>query len=235
MRIRNDSAMFKWFKYGVASVTGILIIVGIIIGIALTIIFNLYIEKQKQMNATISSEDSGESEQQSIEKDSLYEEKDTYVEKGILTLENYQRLQEDMSYEETVKILGTKGRKESVRDNPDTYSVTYKFAERGFKGIDISVSFLNGGLSHKYFYTLVPTKSAVNITAEQFDKVKSGMQYEEVKNILGGEGFLISDSGFPDSDYHSQTYKYNGNAIHSEADFTFNEGELKSKSQNLLE
>jgi len=227
--------MFKWFKYGVASLTGLFILVGIIIGIALTIIFNLYVEKQKKVNATISSEASVESEQQSIENAAIYEEKDTYVLKGILNLENYQKLQEELSYEETVKILGTKGRKESIRENPNSYSVTYMFAERGFKGIEITVSFLNGGLSHKTFFTVVPTKSAVTITAEQFDEVKSGMSYEDIKSILGGEGTLISDFGFPDSNYHSQTYKYNGQAIHSEAEFTFNDGEMKSKSQHQLE
>jgi len=227
--------VFKWFKYGVASVTGLLILVGIIIGIAITIIFNLYIEKQKQMNATVSSDTSVESEQPPIEKESLYEEKDTYVQKGILNFGNYQRLEEGLSYKETVKILGTEGRKESVRANHDIHSVTYKFTERGHKGLDISVSFLNGGLSQKSFYTLVPTKSEVTITAAQFDEVKSGMPYEEIKSILGGEGALIADFGFPDSDYHSQIYKYNGEVIHSEADFTFNQGEMKSKSQHLLE
>lgn len=41
--------MFKWFKFGVASITSLLILIGIIIGIAFTIVFNLYVEKQKKL------------------------------------------------------------------------------------------------------------------------------------------------------------------------------------------
>lgn len=108
-----------------------------------------------------------------------------------------------MSYKETVEILGANGRKESVRENLNSYSVTYLFSERGFKGIEITASFLNDGLSQKSFYSMAPTKSAVTITAQQFDEVKSSMSYEDIKHILNGEGILIADYGFLDSDFHS--------------------------------
>lgn len=229
--------MFKWFKFGLAGITGIFVLVGIIIGIAVTIIFNLYVEKQKQVSVTSPSSPATteEVEKPFIEEESFDESNNSHVQAGILTKENFDRLQAGMSYKKTVKTLGTEGRKESERINQNTHSITYQFAEKGYKGIDISVSFLNGELSHKSFYSGVPGSSEIAITAAQFDEVKTGMTYEEIKKVIGGEGILRSDYGFPDGDYHSQTYTYDGRPSYSEAVFTFSEGELTSKSQNNLD
>lgn len=229
--------MFKWIKFGLAGVVGLFVLVGIIMGIATTIIFNLYVEKQKQMNATASSDAPEETEQIVSEDEPPDVKNDYYVQKGILNKENYDQLQPGMSYKEATEILGAKGRWESERKNLDIHSITYQFAEKGYRGIDISLSFLNGELSHKtyYFYGGSPEKSATIITADEFDEVKPGMSYEEVKNIIGGDGLLIADSGFPDGHYHSRTYKYDGEAADSEAEFKFNDDMIDSKSQRHLD
>lgn len=230
--------MFKWFKFGVAGITGLLIIVGIIIGIAFTVIFNLYVDKQKRLNEeistveTIEQKDDFKKGEKSIKEN---QKRNKGIEPGILSKENFDLLEKGMSYKEVVKILGSEGKKDSERISDGSESITYKFAEKDRRGIDISASFLNGELSFKSYSYITIEDSETPISAESFDKLKPGMSYEEVSEIIGGEGILVSDYGFSNEGYHSMSYSYTGIRDGSRAQFTFRDDKLDSKSQDRLE
>ncbi|WP_438318150.1 hypothetical protein [Sporosarcina sp. FA9] len=227
--------MFKWFKFGVAGVTGFLIIIGVVIGIGATIIFNLYVEKQKNINEAISSSIPKNSEHKPIKSTASTDKKKDFIQHGILNKGNFDQLKKGMTYIKVVDILGSEGKKESVRESTDSLSVTYQFKEKGYEGIDMGISFFNGELSHKTFYSGEPEKSEVIITSEQFDKIPTGMTYDDAQAIIGGPGILISEYGFPEDNYHTQTYRYDGHSESANAFLVFKKDILESKSQSSLE
>ena len=79
--------MFKWFKFGVVSVTGIFVIIVVIIGIALTVLFNLYIDRQqKEISPPISEK---KTQPAKSDDDRQFDEKEeSFFEKEVLKKEN---------------------------------------------------------------------------------------------------------------------------------------------------
>jgi hypothetical protein len=75
----------------------------------------------------------------------------------------------------------------------------------------------------------------VKITKAQFDKVQTGMTYEEVVKILGGPGELMSEAGEKGTPYYTVMYQYEGNGLGANANFTFQGGKLEAKAQFGLE
>lgn len=67
------------------------------------------------------------------------------------------------------------------------------------------------------------------ITIEEFNKIQNGMTYQEVVNIIGGEGTLTSEYSVQWSTY--QSFSWNGNHTGSSASLTFCNGILDSKMQ----
>ena len=85
------------------------------------------------------------------------------------------------------------------------------------------------------------------ISQEEYDKIRTGLTYNDVKNIVGGEGIKISESEEDNDDYIEiiSVYKFNGeNGGYAEFEFSkksykdiinhgfdFSDAELTSKSQ----
>lgn len=70
------------------------------------------------------------------------------------------------------------------------------------------------------------------ISMEEFSKIKNGMTYNEVKEIIGSEGELLSESGAPGSPYYTVMYAWDGSgSLGANAIFMFQGGKLISKSQ----
>lgn len=67
------------------------------------------------------------------------------------------------------------------------------------------------------------------ITIEEFNKIQNGMTYQEVVNIIGGEGTLTSEYSVQWSTY--QSFSWDGNHTGSSASLTFCNGILDSKMQ----
>lgn len=79
-------------------------------------------------------------------------------------------------------------------------------------------------------------KDAGKMTMEKFNKIESGMTYEEVTEIIGGEGEVMSESGEKGSDYHTVIYQYEGvGSLGANANLTFQGGKLINKAQFGLE
>jgi hypothetical protein len=86
-----------------------------------------------------------------------------------------------------------------------------------------------------------PAKEEENdpgISKEEFDKIQAGMTYEEVVEIIGGEGELNSESGSKGDQYYTAMYTWNGESgfgANANATFQGNPAKLQNKSQFGLE
>ncbi len=77
-----------------------------------------------------------------------------------------------------------------------------------------------------------PKKNSPKVSKAEFDQIKSGMTYEQVKEIIGGEGEVISESGNPGDQFHTVMYQYEGEGeLGANASFTFQGGKLVNKAQ----
>ena len=84
------------------------------------------------------------------------------------------------------------------------------------------------------------SSSTVNdekITLEEFNKIETGMSYEEVVEIIGGEGTVLSESDITgDGQYKTTIYSWDGNGmLGANANVTFQGGKVISKAQFGLE
>jgi len=72
----------------------------------------------------------------------------------------------------------------------------------------------------------------VTISKAEFDQIKSGMSYEEVKAIIGGEGEVMSESGNPGDQFYTVAYMYKGKGdLGANANFMFQTDKLQNKAQ----
>ncbi|MEK3729651.1 MULTISPECIES: hypothetical protein [Lysinibacillus] len=68
-----------------------------------------------------------------------------------------------------------------------------------------------------------------NCTIVQFNKLENGMTKDQVFEILGGEGAVISESG------DVVMYSYNGKSLGANASLMFQGSKLMNKTQMVLE
>lgn len=77
--------------------------------------------------------------------------------------------------------------------------------------------------------------STPKITKEAFGKLVTGMSYEEVTEIIGFEGELITESGSPGGtglDIHTVMYMYEGKgSLGANANLMFQDNKLLTKAQ----
>jgi hypothetical protein len=80
--------------------------------------------------------------------------------------------------------------------------------------------------------SLSPTGSEAKISKAEFDKIKVGMRYEEVKEIIGGECTLESESGKEGTDLYTVMYGCDGEGeLGANVQLMFQGGKLDSKTQ----
>lgn len=72
-----------------------------------------------------------------------------------------------------------------------------------------------------------------SITKEQYDKIDNGMTYQEVVDIIGGEGEIVTETGKKGSDMYGMGVMYKGKDG-ANATFIFLGNKLESKSQYEL-
>ena len=67
------------------------------------------------------------------------------------------------------------------------------------------------------------------ITLDEFNKIETGMSYEDVVNIIGSNGTLSSESSI--GNYTTQIYTWYGNIFGANANVTFQNGKVVGKAQ----
>ena len=147
---------------------------------------------------------------------------------GLLTEEKFAQIQNGMTYEEVVDIIGSEGTvvSESGTKGDPYHTVIYEFKTDGWLAA-ANMTFQGGKLLNKSQAGL--SNSEIEITLEQFNQLETGMTKEQVFDILGGEGVITSDSG------DTVMYSYNGTSLGANASLMFQDGKLVSKSQLGLE
>lgn len=149
-----------------------------------------------------------------------------------LTKEKFDQIKDGMTYEEVIKIVGSKGTviSETGEEGSDLHTVVYEFKTDGFMS-NSTMMFQGGKLINKAQIGL-GGDSGVEITLEKFDQIKNGMTYEEVTKIIGGEGEVLSESGEKGTDLHTVIYMYQGKGdLGANANFTFQGNKLENKAQ----
>lgn len=160
------------------------------------------------------------------------------AEEGVLTQEKFDQIKDEMSYEEVVKIIGSEGTlvSETGEKGTDLHTVMYEWTSADTALGNANFMFQGNKLRTKAQAGLGEgANSDVQITAEEFEKIQNGMSYEEVQQIVGGEGELTSETGAAGKQYHMIMITYYGDAIGSNAVLSFTENKLETKSQFGLE
>lgn len=217
--------MIKWVKYGIVSIVSLLIITGVVIGIVLTVIFNIHAESQEnKKNNTEKTE--------TIKKKSN-DSKQTVIENGTISFEKYMSLEKGMSYKKAAQILGVEGQLQS-ESHGVSIGKSYEFSVDELGTTTVNIGFTDDELVQKSYFSFQFQKTDIELTADQFDQIKSGDSYEALIEIAGGEGILRGTHGFPNTEGYGFTIAYSGQDKYSDATFSFVNNELMSKTQSGL-
>ena len=145
-----------------------------------------------------------------------------------ISYESFFEVQMGMTVDEVKKILGDNGELFTSTDFLNVKTEIYSWTGSGFSMI--LVTFSNGTVIEK-------TQSGLNqvtatATTTKFSQIFSGMTYEQVKAIMGGDGCMISESSM--MGIETVVYQWNGNSLYSMATITFQNGKVSSTSQQGL-
>lgn len=122
---------------------------------------------------------------------------------GRVTLVEYNQLQIGMEYREVKKIMGREGElyPEAIATNPDDLKTAYRWRNDDGSAIvvifdfsDRLVSIRSYNLNVTDFGELSGKQPNNSITKQLYDRLKLGMTYQEISNLMGREGDI--DSSF---------------------------------------
>ena len=145
--------------------------------------------------------------------------------------EKFDSIQNGMSYEEVKNIIGEDGENLSETDIGGIKTVMYQWSASDGWG-NATVTFQDDKVINKA-QVGVSSGDDVEISLEQYNSIETGMSYDDVVGLLGGEGTLLSDTNISNST--SQIYQWSGSSLGSNATITFSDGKVMSKAQFGLE
>lgn len=152
---------------------------------------------------------------------------------GGLTMENYEKIKNGMTYDEVAELLGSKGEETRSSTIGKIELKSYKWEGDNYKRIYVNFrddevnSKTQSGLSG----SAVTKDGGADITMAKYEEIKTGMTYEEVVKVIGSEGEQSSNSKIGNTEISS--YRWKG-ANYSNIFGTFRDNKLTSKSQNGL-
>lgn len=145
--------------------------------------------------------------------------------KGI-TAEQYKKIENGMSYDQVKEIFGSDGENQSESEVAGVTTKLYMWSSDGFG--KASIIFQNDKVTSKSQYG-VSDSANLAITSEMYDKVKTGMTYDEVKEIFGGDGSSVSETEI--AGVKSEIYSWSGDSLGANCTISFSDGKVASKSQ----
>lgn len=147
-----------------------------------------------------------------------------------INAEKFDQIQNGMSYDEVVSIIGEDGTNISESELADIKTQIYEWQSHSGWG-SANITFQNGIVINKAQFG-VSSGDNIKITMDQYNSIETGMSYDEVVALLGGEGTLLSDTEIAGST--SQIYMWEGTSLGSNADVTFLDGKVAAKAQTEL-
>ena len=153
------------------------------------------------------------------------------AEDNSINADKFNQIQQGMSYEEVKAIIGEDGENTSENEVAGIKTVVYEWSSKTGWG-NASVTFQNDQVVNKAQFG-VASGDQVKVTLDMYNQVQTGMSYDEVKGIFGGEGTLMSQSEI--AGYSSEMYQWSGKSLGSNCVITFSDGAVDAKSQYGLE
>ena len=147
-----------------------------------------------------------------------------------LTEEKYDSIQTGMTYDEVVAIIGEDGENIFETEIGCVKTVIYKWEASESWG-NATITFSDGKVVNKAQFG-VSSGDNVEITIEQYNSVETGMTYDEVVALFGGEGSLLSESDV--AGYTAKIYMWEGSSLGANANITFSDGKVVAKAQTGL-
>lgn len=144
--------------------------------------------------------------------------------------DKFKQIQNGMTYDQVKQIIGSDGTEESTSEVSGITTKIYEWESDGF-GV-ATVTFENDKVANKA-QAGVSGSSSVQITMDQYNQVQTGMTYDQVKQVMGGDGELTSDTKI--ADHTSQIYMWSGKSVGANATITFMDGAVESKAQYGLD
>lgn len=154
---------------------------------------------------------------------------DSSAGKADLSMEKFNKIEFDMSYDQVKEIMGSEGNETSSSKSGSYESKSYEW--KGDKFARVSVRFQNGKLVSKSQSGITDNKGTADLTQEKFNKINTGMSYDEVKEVIGSEGEMTSMSKFGNTT--SMAYTWRG-PKYERVYTSFRDGKLNNKSQSNL-
>ena len=146
-----------------------------------------------------------------------------------ITAEEFNAIEIGMSYEQVKEIIGEDGTESNSSQVGDVTAVIYTWSSDESGTAD--VMFQNDKVINKS-QTGIAT-SSVTVTMDQYNQVQTGMTYDQVKEIMGGDGAVASESTIANN--HSVGYTWSGSSTVSRCTITFTNDAVSSKNQYGLE
>ena len=144
---------------------------------------------------------------------------------GSISYEAFCKIQMGSSLDDVNKILGKEGTLFSSYEVMGIKEEIYNWQGNNFSTISVSLS--NGKVSTKSQSGL--NKETKAVTLAQYSQITSGMTYDQVKEIMGGDGYISSESSI--MGVTTTTYEWNGNGWLSNASISFTNGKVSSMYQ----
>lgn len=140
--------------------------------------------------------------------------------------DKFAKIENGMTYDEVVSIIGSEGSEQSTNEIGSVKTTMYEWESDGW-GV-ATITFQNGKVTNKTQFG-VNDQSAAKATMDKYNQVETGMTYDEVVAIMGGDGELSSDTEI--AGVSSKLYMWDGEDIASNCSITFSDGKVSSKSQ----
>ncbi|MGX4599863.1 DUF3862 domain-containing protein [Faecalimicrobium sp. JNUCC 81] len=171
------------------------------------------------------ADESPETSNQASNIESIEESKnveDSKKEKNKVNYDNFMKIEMGQSHKDVIALIG-EGEEQTSSEVSGIKTAIYTWNGDGISNMNVTIQ--NGVVAGKAQVGL--KKADSDITLEKYEKVKEGMSYEEVKNILG-EGEISSETKM--ANIKSVIYSYI-NKDGSNANFTFTNDKLQMKAQ----
>lgn len=140
--------------------------------------------------------------------------------------DKFKQIQNGMTYDQVKQIIGSDGTEQSTTEVSGITTKIYEWEADGFGAA--TVTFEDDKVVNKAQFG-VGDKSSVQVTMDQYNQVQTGMTYDQVKQIMGGDGELTSDTKV--AGHTAQLYTWYGKSAGSNATITFTDGAVDAKAQ----
>lgn len=151
---------------------------------------------------------------------------------GSITAAKYEQIQNDMTYQELVSLIGEEGKLTAESETQGSKTVMYEWTADDGWGTAIIV-LQDNRVINKSQTGIAENAQTAPITLAQYNKIEEGMTYDKVVEIVGGDGEAISESGADDA--VTVVYIWHGTDGISNATITFYNNAVFSKAQTGLQ